>query len=423
MAEHQFSSSHLKAKLINLASSIGPGIFIIGYIIGTGSVTTMASSGAKYGMSMTWALGLSCFFTYIMIVSISRSTIVSGQTLLLSIKEKFGRSIAIFVIFGLMLTELTSIMGVMGIATDVVREWTKPLTASGNGVHPFWSALVFTAILYYLFWKGTHGFFLRAMGIIVALMGCSFVLTMFMVIPEPAEIITGLVPKIPSEGNAHLILAGLVGTTMASVCLVTRSYLVSEKGWTLDDLKEENRDAVISLTITFLVSAAIIACAAGTMFPRGITVENAIDMVKTLEPLAGRFATSIFVFGIIAAALSSLFPNYVLAPWLICDYLDIPRKMNRPSIRIAVLLLASLGFVVPVFGGKPVILMIASQAVSPVVMPLLIILMFILLNDKKYAPRYKNPLILNIGLIVTFIFSLFISYSAVVGLLDFMRNF
>ena len=423
MAEHRFSSSHLKAKLISLASSIGPGIFIIGYIIGTGSVTTMASSGAKYGMSMTWALGLSCFFTYIMIVSISRSTIVSGQTLLLSIKQKFGRSIAIFVIFGLMLTELTSIMGVMGIATDVVREWTKPLTTSGNGVHPIWSALVFTAILYYLFWKGTHGFFLRAMAVIVALMGCSFVLTMFMVIPEPAEIITGMVPKIPSEGNAHLILAGLVGTTMASVCLVTRSYLVSEKGWTLGDLKEENRDAVISLTITFRVSASIIACAAGTMFPRGITVENAIDMVKTLEPLAGRFATSIFVFGIIAAALSSLFPNYVLAPWLICDYLDIPRKMNRPSIRIAVLLLASLGLVVPVFGGKPVILMIASQAVSPVVMPLLIILMFILLNDKKYAPRYKNPLILNIGLIVTFIFSLFISYSAVVGLLDFMRNF
>jgi len=423
MADHRFSSSHLKAQLIKLASSIGPGIFIIGYIIGTGSVTTMASSGAKYGMSMTWALGLSCFFTYIMIVSISRSTIVSGQTLILSIKQKFGRSIALFVIVGLMLTELTSIMGVMGIATDVVREWTRPLTTSGNGVHPFWSALVFTAILYYLFWKGTHGFFLRAMAVIVALMGCSFVLTMFMVIPEPAEIIKGLVPKIPSEGNAHLILAGLVGTTMASVCLVTRSYLVAEKGWTLGDLKEENRDAVISLTLTFLVSASIIACAAGTMFPRGIIVENAIDMVNTLEPLAGRFATSIFVFGIIAAALSSLFPNYVLAPWMVCDYLDIPRKMDRPSIRIAVLLLASLGFVVPVFGGKPVILMIASQAVSPVVMPLLIILMFILLNDKKYALRYKNPLLLNIGLIVTFIFSLFISYSAVVGLLDFMKNF
>ena len=423
MTDQQNASSTFTSKLIRFASSIGPGIFIIGYIIGTGSVTTMATSGAKYGMSMTWALGLSCFFTYIMIVSISRSTIVSGQTLLFSIKQKFGRSIALFVIAGLMLTELTSIMGVMGIATDVVREWTRPLTSSGSGIHPIWSALVFTALLYYLFWHGTHNFFLRAMAVIVALMGCSFVLTMFMVIPEPAEVIKGLVPKIPSEGNAHLILAGLVGTTMATVCVMTRSYLVSEKGWTLTNLKDENRDAVISLSLTFLVSASIIACAAGTMYPRGITVENAIDMVNTLEPLAGRFATSIFVFGIIAAALSSLFPNYVLAPWLVCDYLNIPRKMDRPAVRIAVFLLASLGFVVPVFGGKPVILMIASQAVSPVVMPLLIILLFILLNDKKHAKIYKNPFILNFGLIVTFIFSLFISYSAVVGLLDFMKNF
>ncbi|MBN1291228.1 MAG: divalent metal cation transporter [Candidatus Latescibacteria bacterium] len=423
MADTHTPSSSFKSKLLRLASSIGPGIFIIGYIIGTGSVTTMATSGAKYGMSMTWALGLSCFFTYVTIVCISRSTIVSGETLLFSIKQKFGKIIAIFVIFGLMMTELTSIMGVMGIATDVVREWTRPLTASGNGIHPIWSALLFTAILYYLFWKGTHGFFLRAMAVIVALMGCSFVLTMFMVIPEPAEIIKGLVPKLPSGGNAHLILAGLVGTTMASVCVVTRSYLVAEKGWTLNDLKDENRDAIISLSLTFLVSAAIIACAAGTMYPRGIMVENAIDMVKTLEPLAGRFATSIFVAGIIAAALSSLFPNYVLAPWLFCDYLNIPRKMDRPTIRIAVFLLASLGIVVPLFGGKPVILMIASQAVSPVVMPLLIVLLFVLLNDKKYADRYKNPLILNTGLIVTFIFSLFISYSAVIGLLDFLKNF
>lgn len=412
-----------KNKLLRFASSIGPGIFIIGYIIGTGSVTTMASSGAKYGMSMTWALGLSCFFTYVVIVSISRCTIVSGHTLVYSIKRKFGRSVALFVMFGLMLTVVTSIMGVMGIATDVVREWTGPLTTSGNGIHPMIAAAVFTALLYYLFWKGTHGFFLRAMAVIVAMMSCSFVLTMLMVVPAPEDIITGLVPKMPTEGNTHLILAGLVGTTMATVCVMTRSYLVAEKGWTLDDLADENRDAMISLALTFIVSASIVACAAGTMFPRGISVENAIDMVKTLEPLAGRFATSIFVMGILAAALSSLFPNYVLGPWMVCDYLNIPRKMDRPAIRITVFFTALLGFVVPVFGGRPVIIMIASQAVSPVVMPLLIILLIIMLNDKEYAGRYKNPLLLNIGLGVTFIFSLFISYSAVIGLVDFLRDF
>ncbi|MFC1692906.1 NRAMP family divalent metal transporter [Candidatus Latescibacterota bacterium] len=423
MTDHQNSSLTFRSKLLRFVSSIGPGIFIIGYIIGTGSVTTMASAGAKYGMSMTWALGLSCFFTYIMIVSTSRSTIVSGQTLIYSFKQKFGAPITIFLIFGLMMTVIPSIMGLVGIATDVIREWTKLLTPNGNGVHPVISAVVFSAVLYYLFWNGSHGFFLRAMAVIVALMGCSFILTMFMVIPAPSELIKGIIPKIPDEGNAHLILAGMVGTTMATVCIVTRSYLVAEKGWDLSNLKDENRDAIISLALTFLVSVAIMACAAGTLYPRGISVENAIDMIRTLEPLAGRFATSIFVTGIIAAALSSTFPNYVIGPWLICDYLNVPRKMNRTSIRIAVFLIALTGFVVPVFGGRPVIIMIASQAVSPVVMPLLIVLLFIHLNDKEYAVNYKNPLLLNIGLFITFIFSLVMSYSAVMGLLDLLKKF
>lgn len=413
----------LGAKLRNMAKSIGPGIFIIGYVIGTGSITTMASAGAKYGMSMTWAVALSCVFTFVMLISISRNTIVSGQTLIHNIRRRFGNVAALFIIFSLMLTVITSIMGLQGIATDVVREWTRPMTASGNGVNPVITAAVFTAILYYLFWKGSHGFFLRAMAVIVAIMGASFIVTMFMVVPSPSEIIAGLVPKFPTEANAHLILAGLVGTTMATVCVVTRSYLVSEEKWTFNDLKTERRDAMLSMFLTFLVSAAIMASAAGTMYPRGIVVENAIDMIQTLEPLAGRFSTSLFVVGVMAAALSSLFASYVLGPWLVFDYMNKPRRMSHPGTRIAVFLIALTGFVVPVFGGRPVIIMIASQAVSPVVMPLLIVFLIILLNSRENTGKHKNPLALNIALGITLVFSLFMSYSATLGLIDFIRNF
>ena len=61
------ASSEFMQKITKFASSIAPGIFIIGFIIGTGSVTTMATAGSKYGMSLTWALFLSCFFTCIMV--------------------------------------------------------------------------------------------------------------------------------------------------------------------------------------------------------------------------------------------------------------------------------------------------------------------------------------------------------------------
>ncbi len=410
------------SKIRKFLSSIGPGIFIIGYVVGTGSVTTMASSGAKYGMSMTWALALSCFFTYIMIVSISRLTIVSGNTLIHLIRSKFGSLAAIVIIAGLMITVISSIIGITAIASNVFQEWTRMLSPGGEGLHPAISAIVIIAILYYLFWFGKHRFFMRAMSVIVALMGISFIGSMFMVIPSASDIIKGMIPEIPDGSDSHLILAGLVGTTMASVVLLSRTYLVAEQKWTMKDLKIENRDAIVSLVLTFLVSGAILAAAAGTMYPRGIVVDKAIDMVKTLEPIAGPIASSVFVFGIIAAAFSSLFPGYLLGPWLVYDYLNLPRNMSRTPVRLAVLGIALLGLIVPVFHGNPVIIMIASQAVSPILMPLLILFVFLLLNNKKFVGDYKNPLILNIGLGLTFIFSLFMAYTAYIGLSGFLSN-
>ena len=71
-----------KGKIALLVSSIAPGLFLLGYNIGTGSVTTMAASGAKYGLSLSWALLLSCVFTYFLIISFGKFTIVSGKTVL-----------------------------------------------------------------------------------------------------------------------------------------------------------------------------------------------------------------------------------------------------------------------------------------------------------------------------------------------------
>jgi Mn2+/Fe2+ NRAMP family transporter len=50
---------------------------------------------------------------------------------------------------------------------------------------------------------------------------------------------------------------------------------------------------------------------AGAEYGMTLKAENrdAIDVVKTPEPLAGRLATALFVTGIVAAAVSSLFPT------------------------------------------------------------------------------------------------------------------
>ncbi len=399
-------------------ATIAPGIFLIGYNIGTGSITTMASAGAAYNMTMTWALLLSCIFTYVLIIAFSRYTMVTGRTAMWGFRSNFGRPVTIFIMLSMLFGELVSCMGVMGVVTQVLQEWSRPLTSDGEGFSMFWMALFFCALLYYIFWQGKQSFFEKILSIFVFIMGAAFLLTMFMVIPHPMDIIEGLVPRIPDDSNAFMIVAGMVGTTMGGILYVVRSILVSEKGWKIEDMKLQKRDARISVSLMFFLSFAVMACAAGTMYPLGLKVDNAIDMVKLMEPLAGRLAVSAFVAGIVAAGLSSLFPIIILAPWLFSDYMGIKRDLTRPWVRITVLICTLCGLVVPVFGGSPVGVMIFSQTLAIIATPLVVALMMILLNKRSEMGEYTATLRDNIMYWIVLIFSVVIAVVGIMGIFD-----
>lgn len=394
-------------------AAFAPGIFIIGYVIGTGSVTTMSVAGASYGMTLLWTLALASLFTHLMIVGISRVTILSGETLLQLFRKHFGVPVTALIIVSLAATQITSIIGVMAIVVDVLREWGR--AALGLAVNPIGTAAFLTLVLVSLYWVGRHAFFLKVLASLVGVMGLAFFITAGTVLPDARELAAGLVPGIPEAGNPRLLIAGMVGTTMASVVLFTRSVLVQEEGWQSTQLPHVTRDSAVSMTILFFINAAIMACAAGTLHRQGLEIEAAIDMVKTLEPLAGGLATGGFVVGIVAAGLSSLFPNYLLGPWIAADFLGLPRDMSRAAFRAMVVVAAAFGLVVPVWGGRPVNIMIASQAVSPVAMPLLALFVLILLNKKGVAGAHPPSIALNGGLAVTVAFSFYMCFVALSG--------
>lgn len=401
--------------------TIMPGLFIVGYVIGTGSVTSMVVAGARYGMSFTWALFLSCFFTFIMLIAISRLTIVTGNTIMYNIRHHIGWFAAVFIIAGLMVTVISSIMGVMAVVAEVIQEWSRLLTHDHHGFSTGLISVIFLSFLFFLFWTGQHAVFMKFVSLMVGVMGLAFILTNFMIIHDAGEIFRGLIPSIPDTGRPHIIIAGMVGTTMAAVVLVSRSSVIAEKNWTINEIGIERRDSLISATLLFLVSAAIMASAAGTLHPRGIYVENAIDMVSTLEPLAGRFAIALFVTGIIAAGLSSIFPNMLLLPWLIADYQGTRRDFKRWLFRVLVFFITLSGLIIPVFGGKPVIVMIASQAFSPLMMPLLILFLLIMMNKTRVMGEHRNGFWMNAGLGITLLFSIFMFFIAYEGYVDFFK--
>ena len=398
-------------------STIGPGLFLVGYNIGTGSITTMASAGASHGMVLSWAVLLSCIFTYILIVFFGRYTIITGESSLQSFKTHFSKGIAFFVLIVLVVTEMVSSIGVMAIITDVVKEWSRPLTSSGDGINTIILALIFGGLLVFLLFNGKYGFIEKILALFVALMGFCFLLTALMVIPDAAVVIKGLIPRIPETANAGLIVAGMIGTTMGGVLYVVRSITVKEKKWTLSDLKLEKRDAFVSSFLMFFLSISIMAAAAGTLYPRGLHVENTIDMIRLLEPLAGRFAISVFVAGIVCAGLSSLFPHYMLVPLLLADYENKPLNLSSRRSKLIIVFYAALGLVVPIFGGRPVLVMIITQIFALFVTPLILILMTILQNRKNIMGQYLASPVTNIILVGVILFTVFIALVGIIGII------
>jgi len=373
-----------------MLTAVGPGIFMIGYNIGTGSVTNMASAGSRYGMSMFWVLLLSCMFTYVMLVAYGQFTIVTGDTSLQGYKKylPFGKWIALYSIFVLSVGEFLGLAGVMGVVSELISEWSRILFG-GEGFNMILIAAVILSLCYYFLWVGKYSRFEKVLITFVIIMGLSFVLSMFMVIPEPKELISGLVPDIPHEPNAFLIIAGMTGTTCGAIVFVMRSIIVAEKGWTIENLHQEKIDAFVSAGMMLLLSGAIMACAAGTLYRMGKPVENAIDMVKILEPIAGRFAISVFLVGIVSAGISTIFPIALILPWLICDYRGIKSNVQSPMFRILGGLGLLAGLTVPVFGGRPVFVMIASSAFQATIMPVTTLAIIVMINNKKIMGEHS----------------------------------
>ena len=246
-------------------------------------------------------------------------------------------------------------------------------------------------------------------------------ITSIIVMKESGRSFIEFFPKLPEEiDNTGLVIAGIVGTTMAGVCLASRSILVQEQGWTVEDLKTEKRDARSSMVLTFLISLAIMISATGTLYFQGVNVVNTTDMMNSLGPWAGDFALTLFTLGIVGAGLSSIFPNLLLFPWLIADYLNTERDMKKPLFKILVVLIALSALIVPFFGGKPVWILIASQAISPFVMPLITLFLILLLNKSQLMKEHKVSLGMNAALGATLIFNCYMLYVALNGFLDFI---
>ena len=405
-------------RAVSWLSAIGPGIFAIGYTIGTGSVTSMAKAGADYGFGLFWTLVLSCLFSCVLMTAYGRFAAVTGETSLHGIVRFVpgGRWIALFVFLGIVMGQYTCLGGIMILTSGAIRE------AFGLSVGVFPIACTIMVAMYALVTVGRYSFFEKVLAFFVFLMALTFVVSVFVTWPDAATLRRALPPLLPKDGTSLMMLAAFVGTTMAAPTFVTRPLLVREKGWSVADLATERRDAIVSATLMFVISGSIVAVATGALFAHGRGIERILDMAATLEPVAGRFAVAFFMVGTLAAGLSSVFPIMMVAPLLIGDWRNGRMETRTPLFRIICLVAALWGLVVPALGSNPVTVTVAAQIANVFVLPLTVGVILWLVNRESVMGAYRARGVMNALLAAALVFSIAVTVAGVKALVAVIRS-
>ncbi len=410
-------------QLLNWLLAIGPGIFAIGYTIGTGSVTSMVVAGSTYGMQLVWVLFLSCLFSWVLMEAYGRYTIVTGGTALHGFRKhlKFGNLVAILIIIGVSFGQMNSLIGILGICSNAIFETLSLFIPSLKGM-PYQAvlviALLITGGMYSLLLVGNYSFFEKILLLFVTLMGLSFLLSLFIVFPDPKEVVAGFLPSIPQVEGGKMMVAAFVGTTMAAATFLSRPLFIFGKGWTIANLKDQRKDAFWAALLIFFISGSIMAVAAGALFHQGQPVTKVLDMVSTLEPIAGRFAIALFILGTLSAGLSSIFPIMMITPLLLADYQAGKLDTNSKQFKILAAIASIIGLTVPVFGANPIQMQILSQVFNVFVLPLVILGIIVLTNNKKLMGEHRAGFVLNAGMVLALLFACLISYNGVQAIIE-----
>ncbi len=414
-------------KIDRYIGLVGPGIYCLGYTIGTGSVTSMAVSGSSYGMTLLWVLGLSCFFSIVMVEVSGRFASVTNKGLLFSIRKEIylGGFLSWIIIAGIVVAQWLAITGILGLCSNLAYQVLRmpfSFLPEESRIGTTLIAFFFITIIFSFIKVGRYDFFEKVLVTMVALMALAFFITLILLPPELNLVMEGFHFRLPQEDGGLLMGAAFVGTTMAAATFIARPLLIKGKGWGKEKIGTQRRDAIFSGVLMFAVSASIMAVATAGLYMQGRRIGSVIDMLALLEPLAGSAGVLLFTLGTLCAGLSSIFPATMILPIMLADREE--GNLDTSSSRFMKLAFAAcfFGMLVPVLGWNPVITQIATQVAGVFVLPLSVGCIALLVCNKRlmgiHGPGWKGKVFITLS----FFFACSASIAGTIALWNFINS-
>jgi NRAMP (natural resistance-associated macrophage protein)-like metal ion transporter len=371
---------------------MGPGIITSNVDNDAGGITTYSLAGAEYGLKLIWSLIPIMVALIVVQEMCSRMGVVTGKGLSDLIREKFGAKITFYLMVGMFLTN-------MG---NVVSEFAG--VAAGMevfGVNKFISVPLSAFLVWWMVVKGTYKSVEKAF-LVACVFYISYIITGVIVKPDWEKVLQQFLnPHLSLNPSEMTMVIGLVGTTIAPWMQFYLQASIVEKGVKIEEYKFARFDVILGSVVVHIVAFFIILVCAETLFKNGIQIETAKDVALSLKPLAGKYCTYLFAFGLVNASLfaASILP--LSTTYLICEGLGweagIDKKfVEAPQFYGFYSLMIFLGAGIILYPNVPLIpIMYFSQVVNGMVLPVVLIFMLLLINDKKLMMDHTNGPIFN----------------------------
>lgn len=366
--------------------------------IGPGTVTTAAKAGNAYGFNLLWALLFSTFACLLLQEASARITIKTGRNIGETMKDSIGRNpggrILLFITVlaiagGAAAYQMGNLLGAregLILITDQNPVLLTLLLGSGAALVLFIPSLKIVS---------------RIMGIMVLILGVSFLYTAITLKPDFKEIISGaFIPVFPDNEQAHLLILGLIGTTIVPYNI----FLGSGLGQQNNNLREMRFGLIIAVMLGGIFSMAVVIV--GTAVSGEFSFESLAAALGHTEGKAGKIllGTGLFAAGFtssitapLASAITirSLFGNQS-SSW----------KENGIFYRLSWAIVLIIGLLFALSGFKPIPAIISAQALNGFILPFVSFFLVWALNKRKEVNPLINNLLLGITLIVCMVIGL-----------------
>ena len=381
------------ARWIVLLSVIGPGFIAGNAGNDAGGIATYSIVGAREGYGMLWALLLMMFALAVIQEMSARMGVVTGKGFGDLVREQFGVKVTLAVMALLVFANLTvTIAEFAGIAASLEL----------FGVSRYISVPISAFVVWLVVVKGNFKQVERFM-IVISLIYLTYVFSGFMANPPWKEVVKQIaLPRIRLDKDYILLFITMVGTTITPYMQFYLQSAVVDKGVRIEDYRYVKFDVYAGSFMTVFIAFFIVLATGTILHPAGVMVDSAEQAALALEPLAGDFASHLFAVGLLnasflAALILPLATAYGLSEafgWESGVSMTFKEAPQFFGFYTAFIVIGAGMILIPTM---PLIkIMFFSQTINGILLPIVLIIMLQLVNDKELMGEYVNSRRMNI---------------------------